>query len=240
MRLILRNSFISLICITIFVFASQAYAQKKEEHPVQAMNKVIEHQIEAIELTKSGKDKSTNEEFMKFFNEMLAEQERDLRNMEAVRDKIFPDDRKISSTRERLSSFSKHIEDEFKRFEIDMKRAFDRFRTKLTNEKDVGFLPKIEIEENENFYEIKAEVPGIARDNIKVRIKENNLIILAKRKNEIKHRTQTSTTSELYYGDYERTIHLGDKVDPKSIKTDYKDGVISVHLNKIVHKQGKT
>ncbi len=241
MSLVNKSFFMSILCMTIFIFASQAFAQHKEDHPAKAMDKMIDHQIEAIELTKSGKDKSSNDEFVKFFNEMLAEQERDLKNMETTRGKLFPNVNKTAFTKERLSSFSRNIEDEFKKFETEMKRAFDRFSTKLTREKNVALSPKVEIKEDEKGYDIKAEVPGMARDDIKVAARENDLIITGKRESEIKRSSETSTSSEFYYGDYERTIHLDEKVDPKSIKTEYKNGIISVHLNKIIfHKRRKT
>ena len=51
-----------VVCMTIFVFDSQAFAQQKEEYPAHAMDKMIEHQIESIELTKFGKEKSSNAE----------------------------------------------------------------------------------------------------------------------------------------------------------------------------------
>jgi len=240
MSFFFKAVFMSMLCMTAFFFDSQVFAQQKEEHPAQAMDKMIEHQIESIELTKSGKDKSSNDEFMKFFNEMLAEQERDLKNMETTRDKLFPNVSKTPSTKERLTSFSRNIEDEFKRLETEMKKAFDRFSTKLTREKDVALLPRVEIKKGKKVYDIKAEVPGIARDDIKVSVKENDLIITGRRESEVKRSSETSTSSEFYYGDYERTIHLDDKVDPKSIKTEYKDGIISIHLNKIApQKRGE-
>jgi HSP20 family protein len=111
---------------------------------------------------------------------------------------------------------------------------------KVTREKDVALSPRVEIKEDEKLYDIKAEVPGIARDDINVIVKQNDLIITGKRGSEVKRSSETSTSSEFYYGDYERIIHLNDKVDPKSVKTEYKDGIISIHLNKIEsHKKNK-
>lgn len=223
---------LSLILMTINSYAT------KNESPALAIDKMIEHQAEAIEKNKDNKNISPNKELTKFYNDMIAEQEQDLKSMQEIREKLFPNVKKTSPDNENLPLFSSDLIDEFKKLEERMKMALSKFSSKIQNDKEIPITPRIEIKENAKAYEIKAEVPGIARDNIKVKIKDNDIMISARRESEVKHSSATSTSSEFHYGDYERTIHLDKKVDPKSMHVEIKDGIVDVRLKKVAPDQG--
>ena len=209
---------------------------KQNDFPAQAMDKMIEHQLEIIEMTKANKNISPNKEFIRFFKDMIAEQEKDLKSMQETRKRLFPDIKRTSPSKDRLSLFSRDLEEEFKELEEKMKMALSKFHSKIRNGRDITLSPRAEIKEDENEYEVKVEIPGIARDDIKVKMKGNDIMISAKRESEVKHSSATSTYSEFHYGDYERTIHLDKKVDPKSLKVEIKNGIVEVHLKKVFPK----
>lgn len=224
------NRIFTLLCLMIITLSSHAQVG---ESPAKALDKMIEHQTEAIEMNKANKGKSTNKEFTKFFNDMIAEQEKDLKKMHITRKKLFPDVKSTTPSKDRFSLFSRDIEEEIKNFQEKIKMALSKFNSKIDNDKGNPLSPKVEIKEDEKSYEVKAEVPGIARDDIKVKIKDNDIMITAKRESEVKHSSATSTSSEFHYGNYERTIHLDEKVDPKSMKVEIKDGIVDVRLKKV-------
>lgn len=136
----------------------------------------------------------------------------------------------------RKSSITHDMEEEFKRLESELSSALEKFSTKLHSLRETTFAPRIEIMEGPKEYEIRAEAPGMVMDDIKVVVKKNDLLITGTRESEIKRSNDTSTSSEFHYGNFERLIHLDKKVDPKSVKTEYKDGIISVHLEKMKTK----
>lgn len=105
--------------------------------------------------------------------------------------------------------------------------------------KMAAHVPKVEMKDDPAAYEIKAEIPGIAREDIVVRVRGQDLSITGQRKNEFQRTSGSSTFTEFYYGDYERMIHLNERVDAKSLKVDYKDGIINIHLNKMKPREQK-
>jgi HSP20 family protein len=227
-----KSIHISVGLLLLLTFNISVRAES-EERAAQTLDKMIEHHSEGIELTRSSKGQSKNDEFTKFFDEMLTEQNQELLKMKEMRSRLFPEIKNRSTTKEKISQFTSNIEEEVKKLEQEMKSAFERFNSSLHKERVSTTTPKVEIQNNKSAYEIKAEIPGMAEDNIKVQIKDNDLVITGSRENETIHTGKTSTLSEFEYGKYERLIHLEDKIDPKSMKVDYKNGILNVHLNKL-------
>ena len=141
---------------------------------------------------------------------------------------------KKSTTTERFSSLTHDMESELRELETEMRSLLERFSSKLHSFRETAFAPRIEIKEGPKEYDIKAEVPGIVMDDIKVVVKKNDVLISGTRESEIKKSSETSTSTEFHYGNFERLIHLDKKVDSKSMKTEYKDGIISIHLHKML------
>jgi HSP20 family protein len=221
---------VALLLLLTFNITARA---ESEERAAQTLDKMIEHHSEGIELTRSSKGQSKNDEFTKFFDEMLTEQNQELKKMKEMRSRLFPEIKNKPTAKEKISQFTSSIEEEVKKLELEMKNAFERFNSSLYKERMGTTTPKVEIQDNKNAYEIKAEIPGMSENNIKVQIKDNDLVITGSREEETIRKGKTSTLSEFEYGKYERLIHLEDKIDPKSMKVDYRNGILNVHLNKL-------
>ena len=67
--------------------------------------------------------------------------------------------------------------------EID--RFFNDFGLNL-RESDTVWRPSVDLSETENTYEVKAEMPGMKKEDIKVEVKENVLILTGEKKHETK------------------------------------------------------
>ena len=116
-------------------------------------------------------------------------------------------------------------------FQDEMRRFFDRFNTEF--ESDTSWnLPKIEISNQDKNYVIRAEVPGMNEKDIQVNLKDNSLIIEGERKSEFKEEKEGRYTSEFSYGSFYREIPLTDDVNPETIKASYRDGILTVNLDK--------
>jgi HSP20 family molecular chaperone IbpA len=134
---------------------------------------------------------------------------------------------------ERFSTITHDMETEFKRLEAEMHSALEKFSTKLHSLRGKIYAPRIEIKESPKEYQIKAEAPGMLIDDIKVVVKKNDLLITGTRESEIKRTNELTTSSEFHYGNFERLIHLEKSVDPKSVKTEYKNGILNIHVLKL-------
>lgn len=224
---------IFFLCLSLNIGENSWAADSKNENAAHAIDQMIDHQMEALDISKENKNKSTNNEFMKLFDDLIAQQEKDLQRLRDARTKLFPNVEKKPSIKDKATAFSQSIDENIKKLEADMKTAFNNFNSKLHEGRDVASTPRVEIKEDSRSYEILAEVPGMARDEIQVKLTGNDLMIKGSRKSELKQRGPASTSSEFKYGEFERMVHLDSKVDPNSMKTEYKDGIISIRVNKL-------
>jgi HSP20 family protein len=93
---------------------------------------------------------------------------------------------------------------------------------------------KIDVSEQDNAYEVKADIPGVKKEDINVRIDGNVVQIDAevKREKETKGNGGKVLRSERYYGTVSRTFSLADDVDESKADAKYADGVLTLQLPK--------
>ena len=87
------------------------------------------------------------------------------------------------------------------------------------------------IEEKEQ-YILKADLPGIKKEDIKVSLEDNILTVEAERKAEAEAENKQIHRIERTYGRYQRSLNLGANVDASKIKANYKDGVLELTVPK--------
>ena len=92
--------------------------------------------------------------------------------------------------------------------------------------------PSVDIYENDDNIVIKAEIPGVDKDNIHVDLKGRVLTLKGERKNETEVNEDRFYRRELSYGRFERAFTLPAEVDPAKVKADFKDGVLKVEVPK--------
>ncbi len=93
---------------------------------------------------------------------------------------------------------------------------------------------RIDVAEQDNAYEVKADIPGVKKEDINVRIDGNVVQIDAemKREKETKGNGDKVLRSERYYGTISRTFSLADDVDEAKAQAKYADGVLTLQLPK--------
>jgi len=92
--------------------------------------------------------------------------------------------------------------------------------------------PSVDIYENDDDIVIKAEIPGVEKDNIHVDLKGRVLTLKGERKNENEVKEDRFYRREMSYGRFERAFTLPGEVDPEKVKADFKDGVLKVEVPK--------
>jgi HSP20 family protein len=98
-------------------------------------------------------------------------------------------------------------------------------------EKDFDFYFPIEITENENSYEMRAELPGIETSDIQLYLEDNCLIIEGV-KNHYQSGLENIIISECNYGKFYRWIPLKEDVDNESVNATMSQGLLTISLLK--------
>ncbi len=86
--------------------------------------------------------------------------------------------------------------------------------------------------EDEKEYLIKAELPEMKKEDVKVTMEDGALRITGERKFEKEENGKKYHRVERAYGTFERTFVLPEGTTPDKLTADYKDGVLKVHLPK--------
>jgi HSP20 family protein len=99
---------------------------------------------------------------------------------------------------------------------------------------------RVEVVENEQAYVIKAEIPGIKKDDINISIDGDQVAISAEVKNEKEAKDgERVLRSERYYGKLYRAFALGQPVDENGAVAKYSDGILELTLPKKAATQAK-
>ena len=97
---------------------------------------------------------------------------------------------------------------------------------------DGAFSPAIDVVVGKDNVIVKAELPGLSKDDVSVALQENYLTIKGEKKHEFEQKETNYFVSERAYGSFTRTIELPTTVDAKKIEARFKDGVLEVTLPK--------
>ena len=116
------------------------------------------------------------------------------------------------------------------RDEID--RLFNEFLGRVPAETEGGWLPAMDVEETDDAFIVTAEIPGMSKDEIKLSLQGDSLVIQGEKKREKEEKDRTFHRIERVFGKFQRVITLPTKVDADKVKASYKDGVLTITLPK--------
>jgi HSP20 family protein len=100
--------------------------------------------------------------------------------------------------------------------------------------------PLVDIVEDEKEYLIKAELPEMKREDIRVSVENNLLTLRGERKFEQEEKDKKFHRVERAYGSFARSFSLPDEVDSAKVSAEFKDGVLKVHLPKSPNAKRKS
>jgi HSP20 family protein len=119
-----------------------------------------------------------------------------------------------------------------------LNRMFSRpaIGTKNGNGKEAltvaDWTPTVDISETDGEYLIKAELPEVKKEDVKVTLEDGVLILSGERRQEKEEKHTKYHRVERSYGSFVRSFSLPELVDESKVKAEYKDGVLSLHLPK--------
>jgi HSP20 family protein len=93
-----------------------------------------------------------------------------------------------------------------------------------------GWTPALEVLEREDSLVVRAELPGIGEDDVKLRLTDEGLVMEGERKAETAERREGLFGSERSYGRFRRVVPLPEGVEAESVKASFKNGVLEVIL----------
>ena len=102
------------------------------------------------------------------------------------------------------------------------------------------WLPSVDITEDEKEYLVKAELPGLKKEDIKVNVEDGVLTITGERKFEKEEKNKKYHRIERSYGNFTRTFTLPEAVKADKVAAEFKDGVLHVRLPKDETAKPKT
>ncbi len=120
--------------------------------------------------------------------------------------------------------------------------ALRRFFGPMAFEADTPPLKmRVDVSEKDNAYEVKADIPGVKKEDINVRIDGNVVQIDAEvnREKESKDKGGKVLRSERYWGNISRTFSLAQDVDDTKVVAKYADGVLTLELPKKASPESK-
>jgi len=118
------------------------------------------------------------------------------------------------------------------RDEID--RLFESPLNELSRSSNLlsGWTPALDVFEGKDSFTVKAELPGMKKEDIEVTLHDGSLSISGERKVETKHEDAEVYRAERFFGRFQRTVTLPAPVAGDKIKAHYKDGVLTITLPK--------
>jgi HSP20 family protein len=102
-----------------------------------------------------------------------------------------------------------------------------------------GWSPSCDIYETGNEIVVKAEIPGVKKEDVKLSIQDNVLTLSGERKFEEETKKENYVRVERGYGSFSRSFTLPPSVDAKKISAEFKDGLLEVKLPKLEEAKPK-
>jgi len=125
------------------------------------------------------------------------------------------------------------LEDAFENMYRGVPVWLPKLETRLETRAPAPTQFRMDITENDQEYQVLAELPGVKKEEISVTINGNEVAVSA----EVKHEKdvengETVLRAERYYGKIQRAFALGQEVDEATAQAKYNDGVLELTLPK--------
>lgn len=129
-----------------------------------------------------------------------------------------------------------------RQFTKDMERLFDNFGAfrpnffktdfepfRLESDK-VAWVPQIEVFQNNGQFMVRADLPGLTKDDVRVELTDNLLTISGERKEEKEEKREGFYRSELSYGSFHRQIPLPEGAKAEDAAATFRNGVLEITI----------
>jgi HSP20 family protein len=102
------------------------------------------------------------------------------------------------------------------------------------------WAPLVDISEDDKEYLVKADLPELKKEEVKLRVENGVLTLSGERKFQKEEKTTKHHRVERAYGSFTRSFSLPDDVEAAKVNAEFKDGVLKVHLPKSANSKPKS
>ncbi len=102
------------------------------------------------------------------------------------------------------------------------------------------WAPRVDIAETDKAFEIKADIPEVNKEDVKVTVHNGVLTVQGERRQEEEETGKKFHRVERYYGSFTRSFTLPDNVDETKIGASFKDGVLNLQIQKTEETKPKS
>jgi HSP20 family protein len=95
-----------------------------------------------------------------------------------------------------------------------------------------AWSPAVDVQETDNEYVIKADLPDVKKEDVKVELLDGTLTIEGERQQEKEEKGKKFHKIEREYGKFLRRFAMPSEVDASKVQAEFKNGVLNVHLPK--------
>ncbi len=128
--------------------------------------------------------------------------------------------------------FIKSVNDEISSI---LNRNFDSFFPEYIYNEDVDkFAMPVELHEKDNEYSVRAELPGVKKEDLDIDIDKNHITINAKKEEQNKEDTKGYRKSEFRYGEFSRTVYFPQEIDVEKTDAKLEHGILEINAPKLV------
>lgn len=121
----------------------------------------------------------------------------------------------------------REVEEVFRQYSPFFARALRR-----SGSEGVAWSPVADISETDEEYLIKAELPEVKKEDVKITLDNGVITIAGERRHEHEQQGANEIRVESFYGTFSRSFSLPDNIDAKAIQAESKDGVLKVRIPK--------
>lgn len=94
------------------------------------------------------------------------------------------------------------------------------------------WYPEVDVQEQDNDFVVSVDLPGMKREEVKITMEDNTLMIRGERKQERTEENENYHICERRYGTFQRAFTLPHGVEADKIRAAYKEGVLHITLPK--------
>ncbi len=122
----------------------------------------------------------------------------------------------------------------------EMNRLFEDVFTLSPRHSGIsGFTPAAELEESDDAYSLRLEIPGISKEDLDIQVTAASVSVSGERKSSTKSEEDGVTRSEFRYGSFSRVMSLPGRIDHQNVVADYNDGILTLTLPKAEEEKHK-
>ena len=128
-------------------------------------------------------------------------------------------------------NFIKSVNDEISSI---LNRHFDSYYPEFVYDEDMDKLSMpVEVTDKEKEYDIRAELPGVKKEDLDIDVEKNTITIRAKKEEENEEGSKGYKKSEFKYGEFSRSVYLPQDINIEKTEAKLEHGVLKIQAPKM-------